>query len=228
MLSISGGASKYYAISSSPFQRISVSLSPISLGTQHRHPISALIHSKSEDPEIYEQSSGTASIETRQFEISPGSYFQISSEGYGNGFLRYSVSSTSPNSTSEQGITIYGVLGALCIMVAVVFVFLLCLMILRSRHSPEPEFDPKMLENLRIVKYSEICPKDTLCTICLESFLPTDSLRLLPCLHYFHQSCIDEWLQHKPHCPLCLQHISHARDMRCPLEAGAENSGEEA
>jgi hypothetical protein len=32
------------------------------------------------------------------------------------------------------------------------------------------------------------------CVICLESFLPGDRLRVLPCTHSFHVGCIDRWL----------------------------------
>jgi Ring finger domain len=39
--------------------------------------------------------------------------------------------------------------------------------------------------------------KDTgsdVCVICLESFIPGDRLRVLPCTHSFHVGCIDRWL----------------------------------
>lgn len=32
------------------------------------------------------------------------------------------------------------------------------------------------------------------CVICLESFIPGDRLRVLPCTHSFHVGCIDRWL----------------------------------
>lgn len=32
------------------------------------------------------------------------------------------------------------------------------------------------------------------CVICLEAFTPGDRLRILPCKHKFHISCIDRWL----------------------------------
>ncbi|OWM90488.1 RING-H2 finger protein ATL64-like [Punica granatum] len=42
------------------------------------------------------------------------------------------------------------------------------------------------------------------CTVCLESFRPGDSCRLLPnCTHSFHSHCIDSWLLKTPVCPIC-------------------------
>jgi len=32
------------------------------------------------------------------------------------------------------------------------------------------------------------------CSICLEEYLVGDELRILPCKHEFHTSCIDQWL----------------------------------
>jgi hypothetical protein len=50
----------------------------------------------------------------------------------------------------------------------------------------------------------------TTCSICLCEYEDLDELRHLPCDHYFHQECVDEWLKLKRTCPLCLFDISHA------------------
>mmetsp|Transcript_24866 Transcript_24866/g.44915 ORF Transcript_24866/g.44915 Transcript_24866/m.44915 type:complete len:276 (-) Transcript_24866:501-1328(-) len=42
-----------------------------------------------------------------------------------------------------------------------------------------------------------------LCTVCLESYTDGDKIRILPCHHRFHMSCIDLWLSNKRFCPLC-------------------------
>ena len=44
------------------------------------------------------------------------------------------------------------------------------------------------------------------CLICLGGFGPGDQIRVLPCMHTFHKSCVDEWLGlgHND-CPLCKQ-----------------------
>jgi hypothetical protein len=41
------------------------------------------------------------------------------------------------------------------------------------------------------------------CSICLENYVNGDVLRVLPCLHFFHVSCIDNWLMMDKACPLC-------------------------
>lgn len=41
------------------------------------------------------------------------------------------------------------------------------------------------------------------CIICLESFTAGCALRTLPCMHRYHQGCIDKWLSIHLSCPLC-------------------------
>ena len=38
------------------------------------------------------------------------------------------------------------------------------------------------------------------CSICLDPFLPGQFLRSLPCKHFFHVNCIDEWLTTSSRC----------------------------
>lgn len=46
------------------------------------------------------------------------------------------------------------------------------------------------------------------CMVCMEDFVVGDKLRTLPCLHRYHQSCIDEWLCRSPECPICKRNIT--------------------
>ncbi|KAJ2465012.1 hypothetical protein EV174_006724, partial [Coemansia sp. RSA 2320] len=55
---------------------------------------------------------------------------------------------------------------------------------------PVPEFTPHDLE-------------DRMCAICLSDYEDGEILRLLPCSHHMHQSCVDEWLHINRSCPLC-------------------------
>lgn len=60
------------------------------------------------------------------------------------------------------------------------------------------------------------------CSLCLEAFKPTDEVRLLPCEHYFHKTCIDKWFHAKQFqnrsCPLCKRNpISNAASV-APME----------
>eukprot|EP00802_Teleaulax_amphioxeia_P012808 Tamp_12853.p1 GENE.Tamp_12853~~Tamp_12853.p1 ORF type:complete len:243 (-),score=44.85 Tamp_12853:1045-1773(-) len=41
------------------------------------------------------------------------------------------------------------------------------------------------------------------CIICLTEYTVGDKMRMLPCMHKFHMSCIDPWLTTSPYCPMC-------------------------
>jgi len=46
------------------------------------------------------------------------------------------------------------------------------------------------------------------CRICLERFQADDRLRLLPCFHRYHSTCIEEWLSRNRLCPLCKHDVT--------------------
>lgn len=41
------------------------------------------------------------------------------------------------------------------------------------------------------------------CCICLTDFESGDEVKVLPCIHTFHASCVDQWLLTKNQCPTC-------------------------
>lgn len=45
------------------------------------------------------------------------------------------------------------------------------------------------------------------CAVCLERFVQNDRLRVLPCFHKFHQTCIDSWFARSCECPICKHNI---------------------
>lgn len=45
------------------------------------------------------------------------------------------------------------------------------------------------------------------CRICLSTFSEGENVKTLPCLHIYHQSCIDNWLQRKGDCPICRESV---------------------
>ena len=45
--------------------------------------------------------------------------------------------------------------------------------------------------------------KEEICLICLENYSISDKICYLPCFHFFHSSCIKEWIKNKSVCPLC-------------------------
>ena len=54
---------------------------------------------------------------------------------------------------------------------------------------------------------------EAVCTICLEEFSPGEDIKLLPCQHFFHVDCINEWLQRDVTCPLCKHELVTADDL---------------
>ena len=48
------------------------------------------------------------------------------------------------------------------------------------------------------------------CVICYTSMSPGQEIRVLPCHHQFHATCIDPWLlEHHRTCPVCRNDITH-------------------
>jgi hypothetical protein len=73
-----------------------------------------------------------------------------------------------------------------------------------------------------------LAEEDAQCSICLVEFESGCELRQLPCKHYYHLACIDQWLTLNTTCPLCV------RDLRDDLVVDPERTeggaprGEEA
>ena len=69
--------------------------------------------------------------------------------------------------------------------------------------------DDKDYDKLQTIKYSDLNNKedddeDKKCSICLVEFENDDMLIKLPCNHYFHKGCIEEWLKEYDYkCPVC-------------------------
>jgi len=41
------------------------------------------------------------------------------------------------------------------------------------------------------------------CSICTADYRVPEQVRVLPCRHYYHVACIDEWFKVAAKCPLC-------------------------
>ncbi|XP_066891675.1 RING finger protein 150 isoform X2 [Kogia breviceps] len=48
------------------------------------------------------------------------------------------------------------------------------------------------------------------CAVCIEGYKPGDVVRILPCRHLFHKSCVDPWLLDHRTCPMCKMNILKA------------------
>jgi hypothetical protein len=45
------------------------------------------------------------------------------------------------------------------------------------------------------------------CALCLEEYAAGDTIRRLPCLHFFHADCVDRHFENKKDCPLCRKNV---------------------
>ncbi|XP_078066821.1 RING finger protein 150a isoform X2 [Mustelus asterias] len=48
------------------------------------------------------------------------------------------------------------------------------------------------------------------CAVCIEGYRPNDVVRILPCRHLFHKTCVDPWLLDHRTCPMCKMNILKA------------------
>jgi len=46
--------------------------------------------------------------------------------------------------------------------------------------------------------------------VCLADYEAGDEVRMLPCMHKFHVTCVDPWLQGNRTCPVCKQDVRQA------------------
>lgn len=75
------------------------------------------------------------------------------------------------------------------------------------------------------VAEEDLAGKDLNCAICLADFEVGEDIRRLGCSHFFHTSCIDEWLRLCSTCPLCNDDVLTPRAVKQspvePVEAPA-------
>jgi len=51
-------------------------------------------------------------------------------------------------------------------------------------------------------------PEDkNMCVICQSEFEANEEIKFIPCLHFFHKECIDEWMNRSCVCPICKSKI---------------------
>jgi len=41
------------------------------------------------------------------------------------------------------------------------------------------------------------------CSICLCEYEKGEQIKIIPCVHFFHRHCIDEWMRRSCDCPIC-------------------------
>ncbi|KAL4660899.1 RING finger protein 165-like [Arapaima gigas] len=65
------------------------------------------------------------------------------------------------------------------------------------------KYKKRRLQELKIDIDEEDLDIDEKCTICLSMLEDGEDVRRLPCMHLFHQACVDQWLATSRKCPIC-------------------------
>ncbi|CAO4368148.1 unnamed protein product [Caenorhabditis nigoni] len=67
------------------------------------------------------------------------------------------------------------------------------------------------------------------CAVCLDPYQLQDVIRLLPCKHVYHKSCIDPWLLEHRTCPMCkndiLKHFGYWNEIRNDIQLPTNSRG---
>lgn len=58
------------------------------------------------------------------------------------------------------------------------------------------------------VSYSQNNHRNTNCVVCISEISTGEAVRTLPCMHFFHKDCIDQWLKTNMSCPVCKRTVS--------------------
>lgn len=61
------------------------------------------------------------------------------------------------------------------------------------------------------------------CAVCIEGYKASDVIRILPCKHIFHKSCVDPWLLDQRSCPMCKLDILREYGMQIHLNSSQES-----
>eukprot|EP00177_Eucheuma_denticulatum_P005319 GFKZ01009668.1.p1 GENE.GFKZ01009668.1~~GFKZ01009668.1.p1 ORF type:complete len:702 (+),score=68.44 GFKZ01009668.1:324-2429(+) len=81
--------------------------------------------------------------------------------------------------------------------------------LLREKNRAEKE----QIDSLPVQK-ATTADKEIRCCICMCDVEVGEELRVLPCNHKYHKSCIDEWLTYNGCCPVCKKRIGPPRSRR--------------
>eukprot|EP00397_Hematodinium_sp_SG-2012_P022654 GEMP01023487.1.p1 GENE.GEMP01023487.1~~GEMP01023487.1.p1 ORF type:complete len:276 (+),score=32.73 GEMP01023487.1:461-1288(+) len=66
---------------------------------------------------------------------------------------------------------------------------------------------PRLFSELDADSTTEECP------ICIDAFADNDEIRILPCAHVFHKTCVDKWFLRVNSCPLCIRDVGATYDL---------------
>lgn len=87
----------------------------------------------------------------------------------------------------------------------------------RQNRSQSCAAPPETVDRLETVAYDEGVFGDvegarypTECSICLESWEMSDSIKVTPCRHVFHEDCLRHWLRKARTCAVCRRDLVKA------------------
>ncbi|KAI5058296.1 hypothetical protein GOP47_0026466 [Adiantum capillus-veneris] len=123
-------------------------------------------------------------------------------------------------------------------LIAITAIFAICFLIRQQRRS---QLQSRRLKDSQGISYQTVKCLPTIvydsrcerggsydvCAVCLEDYTDGAVLRMLPCNHRFHCSCIDAWLINwRSFCPICKRDVVNAPSSTesTPLLLGLNNS----
>jgi len=76
----------------------------------------------------------------------------------------------------------------------------------------------KAISKLKTIPFNSatLDGEDDSCAVCLENYKDGENIRILPCKHLFHKSCIDPWLLNHRTCPMCKSNILKSLGVEIP------------
>ena len=74
---------------------------------------------------------------------------------------------------------------------------------MRNQEHPTDQAILNELPETQIDDVTKLDPEKKNCVICLEDFKNGDKATVLPCIHLFHTTCIQNWLKTQNCCPIC-------------------------
>ena len=57
--------------------------------------------------------------------------------------------------------------------------------------------------------------------MCWEAFLLNETVKQLPCQHFYHEICIRPWLKLHRTCPMCRQNVGNEEESKSERDAQA-------